>query len=205
MHKPVFLLATIRDTVDRITTVGKKFNVRYNANAIGLTNLAIQTPALIAPFGVSKYDNKGQIRFTLDLRIGDVDDEDMRDGWLSIEDRIKRIAFENSAELLGKNVSGDFIDAMFTSSIKENPSGEFPPLLRCTVPHKDGVIDCPIIGEDGKARDANQINRGARVQAIIELARIWTMDKQFGCTPIVRAIRVVTGEGYGGSTYDFIN
>lgn len=205
MAKQVFHLADISNNVDSIMAVGKKANIRYTTDAHGSSALVIQTPPMIAPFGVSKYDNKGQIRFTLDLRMEDNSDVDVRNFWEAIETRIKQIARQNSIELFGKSVGDDLIDALFTSSIKENPSGDFPPLLRCVVPNKNGDMDCDFYGDDGSTGDGCQPSRGDRVQAIIELTRIWTMDKQFGCTPVVRAVKVLAKENGHRNTFTFLD
>lgn len=204
MAKKTHHLKDVYTRIESINGYGKKATLKLDNAENGSSSLVIQMPKLTAPFGISRYDNKGQIRLTIDIRIEECDQFDIRQCWEDLEARIKRIARANAVELFGRTVSDDFIEAMFTSSIKESKNGDFPPTLRCVIPNKDGVPECQVIGDDGKPFNWAYLNRGACVQVLVELTRIWTMDKQFGCTPIVRAIKVVENEIRNKDCYSFI-
>jgi hypothetical protein len=204
MTKTVHHLKDISAAIDGINGYGRKATLKFDTDKAS-SSLVIQMPKMIAPFGISRYDNKGQARFTLDLRIEESDQVDIRQCWEDMEARFKRIARANAVELFGRAVSDDFVDAMFTSAIKESKSGDFPPTLRCVIPSKDGVLECAFIGENGKPFNEACMNRGACVQVILELTRIWTMDKQFGCTPIVRAVKVCENETRQKDSYMFLD
>lgn len=204
MNTPVFRIKDVAFSADRINAFGKKANLKYD-DVNGSHNVVMQLPKLIAPFGISKYDNKGQMRYTLDLRLED--GTDIKAEWEMIERRIKQIAKANAPDLFGKLVSEDYIDAMFTSSIKESKDGDFPPTLRCVIPNKHGDMEAVFINANGEALEPNwePIHKGATVEVILELPRIWNMDKQFGCTPIIRCVRIVTNERADRLKYSFLD
>lgn len=178
---------------------GKSIYLSFNKAPI-----ILQTPEMVAPFGMTKWDNdKGITKYTLDLSFKGMDARENLQTFFNkmneLDDKLIDDGVANSFEWLKKkNVSREVVRELYTKLVKfpiDKATGEistkYPPTFKLTIPFKDGSFQCDVYDAQKKLVNLSQIEtKGARVTAIIQCLGIWVAAGKFGCTWKVLQMRV---------------
>jgi len=170
--------------------------------------IVLQTPEMIAPFGLSKWDNdKGEstsTKYSLNLsfkgmdtrpvlktfydKMSELDEKLIDDGQINSFDWLKK-----------KGVSRDVVKELYTKLVSypvDKSTGEistkYPPTFKLSIPWKDGAFQCEVYDSKRKLVDLLSLEtKGARVTAIIQCLGLWAIAGKFGCTWKVIQLKVV--------------
>lgn len=180
--------------------------------------IVLQTPEMIAPYGVSNWndDGKGPDKYSLDLSFKGKDDRDnlrtFFDKMSELDKKLVRDGMENSMTWLKKKYnSTDVVEALYTPMIKyakDKATGEttdkYPPTFKLKIPFVNGQFQCEVYDNKRNSIDIKQLidngsMKGAKVTAIIQCLGLWVAGGKFGCTWKVLQMRVAppqTIKGY---------
>jgi len=107
----------------------------------------------------------------------------------AIDARIKEIAAARSKEWFKKQMKIEVIDELFRPSVRY--SDDWPPLFKCKVPYYSSQFRCDFYDtERRKCEPLSVCSSHCSCICLIQLSSIWFMDKQFGCTWIVKQSQV---------------
>eukprot|EP00899_Mesostigma_viride_P012935 jgi/Mesvir1/21642/Mv26169-RA.1 len=178
----------------RSTTGGLSVYLNYDKEGREIP-IRIQTPRMRIPFGISCFEGKAQAqKYSLDLSFDDYQskEEDVGkfyDRWTAFDDRNKNTSFEKSTTWFNKKISFDVVNELYTSAIKPSKKEQYPPTLKCSIPFRNGKPDCQFFDENKELASMEDVEKGMEVQVILEVPRLWFMDKQFGCSPVVKMVQ----------------
>ncbi len=181
---------------------GKAVYVSYNK-----APLILQTPQMVAPFGMSKWDNEGKSnpKYTIDLSFKGMDkNPNMQAFYNALEALDKKLVedgYKNQQTWFkGKKYgSQEIVEALYTPLIrhaKDRATGEitdkYPPTFKLTVPFKDGGFTCEVFDDSRNQIDlANVETKGCKVTAIIQCTGLWFAGGKFGSTWRIIQMKVV--------------
>lgn len=161
----------------------------------GRAPLVLQTPAMRAPFGVSKWENDGSpTKFTLDMSFQGIDSsKSMRAFFAALEKLDERMiddGFENQATWFrGKRYgSKDIVEALYTPIIKharDRETGErtdrYAPTIKVNIPFKDDAFACEVFDAERQKIDLRQVEtKGGTVTAIVQCTGVWFVGGKYG-------------------------
>lgn len=181
---------------------GKAVYVSYNK-----APLILQTPQMVAPFGMSKWDNEGKSnpKYTIDLSFKAMDkNPNMKAFYSALEALDKRLVedgFKNQQTWFkGKKYnSKEIVEALYTPLIrhaKDRATGEitdkYPPTFKLAVPFKDGKFTCEAFDDARNQIDIATVEtKGSKITAIIQCMGLWFAGGKFGSTWRIIQMKVV--------------
>ena len=157
------------------------------------SKIRVQTPLCNLPFGLNEYSG----RYNLDLQLND---EHMKEFLTSFDTKIVNTASTNSFSWFKKSMHESVIKELFKSQMKQN--GKYPPLFRVKVPMKNNEFDGKVYNKNQEEISIHEIEKGCKIQAIIENTGIYFVAKDFGVTWKVIQLKVYPSEKLTG--YAFI-
>ena len=179
--------------------------------------LYLQTPEMVAPFGLSKFENdKGVCKYSIDMSFKDQDKrksvQKFFDNMTQFNDHIVNNAMENSMSWFKKKyTTTDVVSALFTPLIRfpKTETGEintkFAPTFRVSVPTKDNGFACDVYNNTGEVINLKDVDvKGSHITAIIKCMGIWLAGGKFGVTWKVFQLRVVQPNGIKGFAFQDI-
>lgn len=177
---------------------GKSIFVSYNGGP-----LVIQTPKMLAPFGLSKWEEKGKAptavkvqtdKYTIELSFKDMDSDAnvrmMYEMLEKIDDHVKAKAIENSLQYFNKKkLSAESANDAYSGSIKHHiengeRSSKYPARMRLSV-HVDrsGDFQCKAYIGRKEVELTPAITKNCTAQCIIRCQCIWIIGgNKFGMT-----------------------
>ena len=180
---------------------GKMVYLSYKGKPI-----VLQTPEMIAPYGLSKWDNDGKIpsKYTLDLSFKGMDSRDMLkkfyDAMEEFDKSMLNSGFERSEEWFKKKHPSSVIEALYTCVVRRSKDDKYPPTFKMTVPYDANSMDptggvcftTKVFDKVSKNKlDLNIVNlKQARVTAIVQCTGIWIAGGKFGTTWKALQLRV---------------
>jgi hypothetical protein len=183
---------------------GKLVPINYSSKKFGM-----QTPEMIAPFGVNKWDNNGAgpIKYDISLSFGKSDSrneeqEKMLKFFEDMDKLIVETAFKNCVKWFRTNhKSIDVVEALYSPMVKypKDPltlekTDKYPPTVKLNISHKEGVITVPVYNVQAeKIPDILELPnkaKGSVIEAIIQFGSIWFAGGKFGCAPRVIQLQV---------------
>jgi hypothetical protein len=175
---------------------GKTVYVSYNG-----APLVLQTPEMVAPYGMSKWDNdgKGPAKYTLDLSFKGMDTRDhlktFNNALQDFDSLLVNGGLSNSDEWFKKKItSKDVVEALYTCVLRRSKDDKYPPTFKMTVPcdPSTGDFRCKVFDKNTKdPLDLTKVNlKGARVTAIVQCTGIWIAGGKFGSTWKIVQLRV---------------
>jgi hypothetical protein len=163
---------------------GKIVYVSYNS-----APLVMQTPPMVAPFGMSMWDNDGKQapKYSLDLSFKAMDvSPQLQTFYHVLEELDRRLVDDGFANqqtwFKGKKYgSRDIVEALYTHLIKhakDRETGErtdkYPPTFKLGVPFRDGAFVCDAFDDQRRTLNLNDIDtKGAKVTAIMQCTGLW--------------------------------
>jgi Family of unknown function (DUF5871) len=180
--------------------------------------IVLQTPEMIAPYGVSNWndDGKGPDKYSLDLSFKGKDGrpnlQTFFDKMVALDKKLVKDGVDNSMTWLNKKyTSVDVVDALYTPMVKyskDKTTGEindkYPPVFKMKIPFVNNTFQCEVFDGERNKADLKQLIdagafKGAKVTAIIQCLGIWVVGGKYGCTWKVLQMRVTppqTIKGY---------
>lgn len=171
--------------------------------------IVLQTPEMVAPYGVSNWNDDGKApdKYSLDLSFKG---KEARESLATFFDKMSELdkklvsdGMENSMTWLKKKyTSTDVVEALYTPMVKyakDKTTGEitdkFPPTFKLKIPYTNGAFQCEVYDTKRNSVDLKQLidsgsMKGAKVTAIIQCLGLWVAGGKFGCTWKVLQMRV---------------
>ena len=193
---------------------GKVIYVSYNKK-----KLIVQTPEMVAPFGLSKWNNegKGNDKYSLDLSFKGKESREILskffDGFRALDKKLVEDGLKNCQTWLKKAYkSEDVVEALYTPIIKfaKDKNGEindkYPPTFKMTVPHSGTQFMCDVYDSNRDAVDLGAIEtKSSRVSAIVQCVGIWIAGTKFGCSWKVLQMKVSPPSTIKGYAFKELN
>jgi hypothetical protein len=180
--------------------------------------IVLQTPEMIAPYGVSNWndDGKGPDKYSLDLSFkgkeGRQNLQTFFDKMVALDKKLVQDGVDNSMTWLKKKyTSVDVVEALYTPMVKyakDKTTGEitdkYPPVFKLKIPFVNNTFQCEVFDNKRNQADLKQLIdagafKGAKVTAIIQCLGIWVAGGKYGCSWKVLQMRVTppqTIKGY---------
>jgi hypothetical protein len=171
--------------------------------------IVIQTPEMVAPYGVSNWndDGKGPDKYTLDLSFKGKEVRDKLNEFfekmVALDKKLVHDGVDNSMTWLKKKIaSADVVEALYTPIVKyakDKTTGEitdkYPPSMKLKLPYVNGVFQCEVYDTKRKQVNLkelidNNTLKGAKVTAIIQCQGLWVAGGKYGCSWKVLQMRV---------------
>jgi hypothetical protein len=167
--------------------------------------LIFQTPEMITPFGISKWDNSdkgGGKKYTLDMSFKNKESREILNKFyenlLVLDEKLVKDAFENSMSWFKKKSSEAVLKELYTPIIrhaKDKNTGDitdkFPPTFKVALPQKDDKYTFEVYNQDKKQVDLDSLElKGARVTALIQCLGVWIAGTKFGVSWKVLQMKV---------------
>jgi hypothetical protein len=180
-------------SVKNLDSGGRSVYIGYEGHP-----LIIQTPEMIAPFGITKWVSDGKMgdKITMELSFKGKEDRDVLqkfyDMLMTLDDKFVEDALDNSMSWLKKKyTSKEVVQALYTPMVKfpkDKNTGEitdkYPPTFRVTLPYKDNNLQCEVYDKSRNRMDllAMENTKGCRMTAICQATGIWVAGGKFGCS-----------------------
>lgn len=156
-------------------------------NNIDKKPILIRVPRCKIPFGISKYNDRCSIQFS----IGDNEDQQTFKNMLNQLD-LKNVqqAANNSNKWFGKSVTSDIIQNLYNPSLKQN-NEKYPPIFRARFPTNDrGFFEGDIYDQYKNIVNQDSIQPGCEASAIVQITGIYFVSKEFGVSWKIKQLKV---------------
>jgi len=163
--------------------------------------VVIALPRCPLPFGVSDYNGRKSLQFS--LPDGDENIVEFRELLMKLDLQNVQTAVNRSVSWFKKSLLPGSIQELYNPCMKQT-SDRFPPMFRARFPtHQDtGNFIGDIFDKDKNVVSAGAINPGCQVEAIVELVGLYFVAKEFGTSWKVIQLKVYPKESVRG--YSFI-
>jgi len=159
--------------------------------------LSIQTPTMLAVFGVSSYEEGGVVKsYSIPLSFGETDRDDILEFQSKVEaldEKLIKTAVERSEQFFGAALSREQISGMYRKILSQ-PNPAYPPMIKPKIGvGRTGLPTALFYDENRTPTTIDCIGRGDMVRVIAELGDIWFMNGKFGATLHVHQAQTVRG------------
>jgi hypothetical protein len=164
---------------------GKVIYISYSGN-----KLLLQTPEMVAPFGMNKWDNdgKGPVKYSLDLSFQGKENREVLnkfyEGLQAMDKKLLHDGMVNSESWLNKKIKSlDAAEALYTEIVKKPKDAKYSPTVKVTLPHDGSSFTFPVYDAQRNKVDLSSIEtKRARVSVIVQCVGIWVAGSKFGCS-----------------------
>jgi hypothetical protein len=173
--------------------------------------LIIQTPKMVATFGLNKYNPGGIVaevdpdfveKYSLNLSMRNINTNFAMGYFHNLIKGIDAITVaegvENSKSWFKKQHSVAVLTELYSSTImfpKDKETGDitdkYPPTFRISIPVKNGKIICDCVDENDVKLELTTIPKGSEVTAILMNKGLWFTGSKFGHKWTVNKLRVI--------------
>lgn len=160
-----------------------------DAAATGRQRLTIQTPTVAIPFGVSPYQEAttGEIQsYSVDMSFRGSDTDPRISEFLAkmraFDDVLLDTAVANSKEWFGKQMSKEILSEFYRKLVKDPANPKYPPVMKAKVQLNNGQPTAMFFDESRQPQTIDYLEKGSTVKMILEVDRIWFVNKNFGVT-----------------------
>jgi hypothetical protein len=187
---------------------GKVVYVSFNKK-----KLIMQTPEMMAPFGLSKWNNEGKAndKYSLDLSFKGRDSREVLnkfyDGLKSFDKKLVEDGLNHCQAWLKKQYKSlDVVEALYTPIVKHAKDDKYPPTFKLSLPHNGSQFTCDVYDGNRNLVDiANMETKGARVSAIIQCVGIWIAGSKYGCSWKVLQMKITPPSSIKGYAFKELN
>lgn len=188
--------------------------------ALNRSPIVLQTPEMVAPYGVSNWndDGKGPDKYSLDLSFkGKEARENLNtffEKMAALDKKLVRDGVENSMTWLKKKYnSADVVEALYTPMVKyakDKTTGEvtdkYPPTFKLKIPFNNGTFQTEVYDTKRNTLNMRELIdngsfKGAKVTAIIQCLGIWVAGGKYGCSWKVLQMRVSMPQAIKGYAF----
>lgn len=162
--------------------------------------IVISLPRCTLPFGVSDYNGRKSLQFSL---WGDSDKMIQFKKFLADLDlRNVQTAVNESSLWFKKKISPDVVQTLYNPCMKQNDD-KYPPMFRARFPtHPDtGRFIGDIFDVNKNLVNESCISPGCQVEAIVEMVGIYFVAKEFGVSWKVVQLKVYPNERIKGYSF----
>lgn len=191
-------------------------NVKVNENKgksiyVGYDNgpLIFQTPEMIAPFGVSKWDKEnGGDKYSLNLSFKGKDTRQPLNKFFenlnTLNETLIQGAKNNSEAWFGNVKSEIVLRELITPVISyAKEKDKYPPTIKANLMQKNGNYDLEAYDENRNEikYDDTMDLKNARITALIQCLGIWVIGSKFGITWKIVQMRVIPAKKLQGYAF----
>ena len=176
---------------------GNQVPIAYNGSKM----ILIQTPVLSAPFGVSEYTPEGApVKYSIDLSFKDNDTNSKTKCFLDrmnqLDQHMIKLGVDNSPQWFGKVMSREVVEELYRPLVKPSKQPEkYAPTIKLKIrPGRtvENIMNVKAFTSDQEEFDMSDFQAGSSIKAIVELAPIWFVNKQFGISMTIAQLEVVS-------------
>lgn len=191
-------------------------NVKVNENKgksiyVGYDNgpLIFQTPEMVAPFGVSKWDKEnGGDKFSLNLSFKGKEVREPLNKFfenLNVLNETLIQGAKNNSEVWFGNVKSEIVlRELITPVISySKEKDKYPPTIKANLMQKNGNYDLEVYDENRNSivYDGNLDLKNARITALIQCLGIWVIGSKFGITWKIVQMKVIPAKKLHGYAF----
>jgi len=156
----------------------------FGGKAVYLNNsdgrkLMVQLPATRAPFGLSPFEDAKtkQVTYTVPLSL---DTPELQETFKALDAKVLQYVAENSEALLGKRMSLEVLEALYTPIVRPS-KGDYAPQMKLKVlTGRDGSFVPKAYDHERQPVPLDSLDKGGVIQTIVNINQIWVVDKKFG-------------------------
>ena len=191
--------------IDKLTTLaltknkagGNQVPITYNGSKM----ILIQTPVMVAPFGVSEYTPDGApVKYSIDLSFKDNESNPKVKCFLErmndLDKKMVQMAVDHSPEWFGKIMSREVVEELYRPLVKPSKQPEkYAPTIKLKIrPGRtpDNPMNVKAFTSEHTDFDMAEFQAGSSIKAIVELAPIWFVNKQFGISMTIAQLEIVS-------------
>jgi hypothetical protein len=164
---------------------GSVVYLKYNE----MKKIVLQTPTMIAPFGLSIYNDEanGVSKYSLDLSFRDKEQDTKIQKFHNVISELDAFMIEkgveNSKEWFGKKMSKEVVEELYRPLIKESKDpSKYASTIKFKIRSSGDRLNLEAFDEQKEKFNMDNFAPGSKARTIIELTSIWFVNKQFGCT-----------------------
>ena len=166
---------------------GQSIPLRYK----GESSYMIQSPVVSVPFGISEYTpDAGPTKYSIEMSFKGHDEnpriQQFMDMIAEIDRHLVDLAVTNSPTWFGKQMSKEVVEVLYRPLIKPSKHPEkYAPTLKAkirTSRSDESKLDVHAVTCEKEPFDMATIIPGSTMKAIVDIAPIWFVNKQFGTT-----------------------
>lgn len=179
---------------------GNVVYLKYNDSKI-----VLQTPIMVAPFGLSIYNDEasGVSKYSLDLSFRDKDQDPKISKYFDVITELDTFmvqkGVENSKEWFGKKMSKEVVEELYRPLIKESKDpSKYASTIKYKIRSSGDRLNIEAFDEHKNKFNMDNFVSGCKARTIIELTSIWFVNKQFGCTFNVVQLQATKPEKIAG-------
>lgn len=191
-------------------------NVKVNENKgksiyVGYDNgpLIFQTPEMVAPFGVSKWDKEnGGDKFSLNLSFKGKETREPLNKFFenlnTLNETLIQGAKNNSEAWFGNVKSEIVLRELITPVISySKEKDKYPPTIKANLMQKNGNYDIEVYDENRNEikYDGTMDLKNAKITALIQCLGIWVIGSKFGITWKIVQMRVIPAKKLQGYAF----
>ena len=146
--------------------------------------ILLQTPTMALPFGVSPYQDAatGEIQsYSLDASFRGSDTDPRVADFLAkmreMDEVMLDVAVANSKEWFGKPMSKEIVAEFHRKLVKDPANPQYAPVIKFKVQLQNGQPNAMFFDEKRQPCDIDYFTKGTTFKGIIELDRIWFVNK----------------------------
>ncbi len=194
-----------------LSSGGKSVYIKYKSPSLpkdATGNIfRIETPLMVTQFGLSQYNPNGDnsaAKYSVELSFRNRNKKRTGDFFKMMSALDKTFVDDGitNSTLWFKKKYGEkdrnVVEALYSSLVKyprdketSEITDKYPPTFRVSIPKVDGVITCPVYDQDQKEVTISDIEKGSKVQAILQCSGLWLAGGKYGCSWKVVQLRVV--------------
>lgn len=183
---------------------GKSIYVGYDSGP-----LIFQTPEMVAPFGVSKWDKEnGGDKFSLNLSFKGKETREPLNKFFenlnALNETLIQGAKNNSEAWFGNVKSEIVLRELITPVISySKEKDKYPPTIKANLMQKNGNYDIEVYDENRNEikYDGTMDLKNARITALIQCLGIWVIGSKFGITWKIVQMRVIPAKKLQGYAF----
>lgn len=191
-------------------------NVKVNENKgksiyVGYDNgpLIFQTPEMVAPFGVSKWDKEnGGDKYSLNLSFKGKETREPLNKFFenlnTLNETLIQGAKNNSEAWFGNVKSEIVLRELITPVISySKEKDKYPPTIKANLMQKNGNYDLEVYDENRNEikYDGTIDLKNSRITALIQCLGIWVIGSKFGITWKIVQMRVIPAKKLQGYAF----
>lgn len=174
---------------------GQSIPLKYN----GESSYMIQLPVVSVPFGISEYTpDAGPTKYSIELSFKGHEENPKIKKFMDMIEQIDKhmieLAVANSSTWFGKKMSKEVVEELYRPLIKPSKQPEkYAPTLKAKIRSSrtdENKLDVHAVTTENTPFDMSTIIPGTTMKAIVDIAPIWFVNKQFGTTLTLLAAEI---------------
>lgn len=175
---------------------GNQVPITYNGSKM----ILIQTPVMTAPFGVSEYTPDGApVKYSIDLSFKEYENNPKVKCFLermkAVDEHMIKLGVENSPQWFGKTMSREVVEELYRPLVKPSKQPEkYAPTIKLKIRpgrNAENIMNVKAFTSNQEDFDMSEFQAGSTIKAIVELAPIWFVNKQFGISMTIAQLEIV--------------